>query len=670
MDCTAEKPIGLNVITTIQLLCRDLGVPRVERREIVSRTCHEGIPFVTKILPQLSKHVLTCIEKGHWVPLHDAGIYGFKLRKSNLGSIPQIGFAFITRFFDPDCPGDEKALALYKLRQFCEYLYKLALPPSDEQLALSTKEFIGLNAEVARFSAHPGWVRRVRKVIAKLFPEPFKHGLEWFFPKDACINPHMGVGRCGSPGTSRNLAGDESLPLAERKLLSLGTYPRDLEAFSGFFRLRRQLSVKQRIAIVDSNLSNDPMLRVSRVEPGTKAGHYRVSKLTFVNKDSRGPRKITVEPYETIEFQMAFHHMFRNYLQQKSNGQIQFTVQDKFKALARQASQTGSLATLDLKDASDRVSCTFIDNLLDCTAIIKHIRLFRSDSVEVAGVGVVKLGSLAGMGSGYTFPVMALTIYASILAEVGLEYKNQVYVYGDDVIVPTHLADSAKNALAKSGLKVNESKSFVHGPFRESCGGDYLLGYDVVPIRLKLANCKLIGAKGIVSPDRLRYPRTTLNFLILLERHCRELQGFPLLREYYYSIIEDAWTTRLPTIAVDSPVCGRAFGKPTLAPSYTMVPGSVSQEITHPVAFLGAMQKDMGSKVCPDVPLAVERDALPDLTSTDHRYRFKAVWREVELHERFPEPQIDASAPASRWITKREIVECHPRRWGALYQRR
>jgi hypothetical protein len=62
------------------------------------------------------------------------------------------------------------------------------------------------------------------------------------------------------------------------------------------------------------------------------------------------------------------------------------------------------------------------------------------------------------------------------------KYSREVYVYGDDIIVPVDEAPSICTALQSIGLKVNTAKSFWTGKFRESCGMDAYDGIDVTPV--------------------------------------------------------------------------------------------------------------------------------------------------------------------------------------------
>jgi len=62
--------------------------------------------------------------------------------------------------------------------------------------------------------------------------------------------------------------------------------------------------------------------------------------------------------------------------------------------------------------------------------------------------------------------------------------SSLVSVTGDDTIVPSSCYKDVAKALEAVSLKVNLGKSFVHGFFRESCGGDFFMGHDVTPCRV------------------------------------------------------------------------------------------------------------------------------------------------------------------------------------------
>ena len=88
------------------------------------------------------------------------------------------------------------------------------------------------------------------------------------------------------------------------------------------------------------------------------------------------------------------------------------------------------------------------------------------------------------MGNGYTFELETLLFYALTCVHAGIGSKWS-HVYGDDIIVQSDLADGLVETLAEAGFDTNPDKSFITGPFRESCGGHYWGGREVTPFYLK-----------------------------------------------------------------------------------------------------------------------------------------------------------------------------------------
>jgi hypothetical protein len=83
------------------------------------------------------------------------------------------------------------------------------------------------------------------------------------------------------------------------------------------------------------------------------------------------------------------------------------------------------------------------------------------------------------MGNGFTFELESLIFFAiaSCSCDAGI-----VSVYGDDIIVPSQYATDVMKNLEMCGFSLNWDKSFIDGPFRESCGGDYFEGFDIRPV--------------------------------------------------------------------------------------------------------------------------------------------------------------------------------------------
>lgn len=298
------------------------------------------------------------------------------------------------------------------------------------------------------------------------------------------------------------------------------------------------------------------------------------SEVLFVPKDSRGPRTIVREPYWLLMVQMSYHDWITDELERVSRNRVNFRDQSINQKLAERSSIDKKNATIDLKDASDRVLLSVIRQIFRNSPGCRWFLEQRSESTKLPiawektadgrqvpkEFELIKLNKVAGMGSGLTFPTMSLLITLCISRIVCSRYKlnyndvrDRIYVYGDDVILPVEWLDDAYKALGLVGLKVNVNKSFANSHFRESCGGDFFFGNSVAPVRLKLSGCRCLEDRQ----GRL-YVGGQL-WLLQLERHCRELKREHLdgLAAYYYDLIEKSLGMELPNVSGESPVIGR-----------------------------------------------------------------------------------------------------------------
>lgn len=158
------------------------------------------------------------------------------------------------------------------------------------------------------------------------------------------------------------------------------------------------------------------------------------------------------------------------------------------KVLAKLASIMGHLATLDMSKASDSFVWKHIEMFMPASWL-PILRIVRTANYECEIEGEKFSGefnSFMLMGSGHTFPLQTLLFYAITTAVMRLfGSRKQACVYGDDIIVPTRFALPCIRSLQLLGFQINENKSFISGPFRESCGGDYHTGVDVRPFMLE-----------------------------------------------------------------------------------------------------------------------------------------------------------------------------------------
>lgn len=219
------------------------------------------------------------------------------------------------------------------------------------------------------------------------------------------------------------------------------------------------------------------------------------SRLIAVPKSQKGPRLIAAEPtcHQWVQ-QCVRDFVYTNVQHSALSLSVRFNDQAANREAAVAGSLDGSLATVDLKSASDRLSCyvvqrVFRKNISVLRAMIASRTRWISNGIDAKRPSLHKLRKFSTQGSALTFPVQSL-VFLSVALGVGrlLEPNlsrrgclRKVRVFGDDIVVPTQWVGALMAALTAMGLKVNQTKTFTEGNFRESCGMDAWRGYDVTP---------------------------------------------------------------------------------------------------------------------------------------------------------------------------------------------
>jgi len=213
----------------------------------------------------------------------------------------------------------------------------------------------------------------------------------------------------------------------------------------------------------------------------------RGNRFTTVPKDCTKDRGICIEPSINVYFQLGIGAHIRERLRRVGidlrNGQA------THERVAREASISGSFATIDLSNASDTI-CSNLVKLLLPRKWHDLLCSLRSEFTSIDGKWV-RLEKFSSMGNGFTFELETLLFLVACLTAVestdvyaGIPGVD-VYVYGDDMIVPTDAAPEVISLLRFLGFTPNVKKTFTTGWFRESCGGDFFRGAAVRPHFLK-----------------------------------------------------------------------------------------------------------------------------------------------------------------------------------------
>jgi len=244
------------------------------------------------------------------------------------------------------------------------------------------------------------------------------------------------------------------------------------------------------------------------------------NRFTTVPKDSTRDRGIAIEPSLNVFYQLAYGKVIRDRLRRWGINLNEG--QDIHRALAREASRKGHLATLDLNNASDTVSRNLVKLLLprrwfSLLDSLRSKKTFFKDQWHL-------LEKFSSMGNGFTFELETLIFLGICLGACPEGVAGiDVFAFGDDIIIPSNRSKDVISALNFFGMTVNKGKSFTDGLFRESCGGDFFRGNRVRPYYLKK------------NPDQ---PHKVISVLNGLRASCSE-------NEYRWLSIYPSWNFAL-----------------------------------------------------------------------------------------------------------------------------
>lgn len=201
-----------------------------------------------------------------------------------------------------------------------------------------------------------------------------------------------------------------------------------------------------------------------------------------VPKDAMKNRGICVGPSLNTFYQLGVGRHLKRRLSQ--HGYDLKNGQDLHRRVAMWASKDGSYATIDLSSASDTVSHNLVRFLLGDTWL-EVLETLRVPTTKIDG-NLHHLQKFSAMGNGYTFELETIVFSAiceSVMEHAGITPRpgRNVFVYGDDLILPSDCCKTLLSVLSYCGFTPNKRKTYLEGPFRESCGGDFFLGKAVRP---------------------------------------------------------------------------------------------------------------------------------------------------------------------------------------------
>ncbi|DAD51328.1 RNA-directed RNA polymerase [ssRNA phage Gephyllon.3_6] len=455
---------------------------------IRSRVEKEGFSFLTITLPNFCKDFERSLEIGYIDP---SFFRGFPLIRKNgkSGAIPAFLQGMLGQLFNRETGrlNDEthdSPTVVESIRQVCLVFKKVEMPCTPERDNKAIASFIDVEHANSDFTAPEDSLPIFESVSYVLWADMLA---------DLCL--HKLVPKHGPGATAEHISGNGKYVWRE-------WYER-LEPYFPFFDNALSISAyedKEALELVTFCTEEQE----------------RPVKVTLVPKTLKAPRIIAIEPVCMQYAQQAI----RSFLYEKiessvlTSGHVNFRDQTANQKLALISSKTGRYATIDLSDASDRVPWSMVKVMFASSPdFLGAVEACRSTGALLPDGRVIRpLHKFASMGSALCFPVESMYFYTLCVVALlrkrklpvtrrnVIDVKDDIHVYGDDIIVPTNDADAVLSILQQYNCKVNLNKSFWTGKFRESCGVDAYMGLPVTPVYIRQMRPKnWLQAKEIIS---------------------------------------------------------------------------------------------------------------------------------------------------------------------------
>lgn len=181
-------------------------------------------------------------------------------------------------------------------------------------------------------------------------------------------------------------------------------------------------------------------------------------------------------------------------------------------------------ATIDWSNASNSNWKPYIKWFMDSNSTWHYLNAAREGVVSY-GDELTELNMLSPMGCGFTFEIMTLTLLI-----IARELDSFAHVYGDDVIIHRDCAHQFIEVVTSLGWYINEEKTFIDGPFRESCGAFYHADF------------------GYLTSFDIEYPENAFDAMVLINK-------LFILKDYATGILR----TQLTSLYAECIKCLPAF---------------------------------------------------------------------------------------------------------------
>lgn len=445
-------------------------------KTIVSRVEDEGLSFLTITLPNFGKDFERSLDQGYV----DSHLFlGFKRRQS----LPAFLQGLTSQVFDMESGvlvDDPSVEAIHAVRQVCYLFKKLEMPCSDNRVEQAFRNFVHCDDEVRLMDIRIGERRKFQWNSWFNF-ERMANLLFWdvLYELDQKIWNYEIIPKHGPGATA-----EKTVANAKFDYRTWTTRLEEWFPYGDFLFPSWSHALEHEAG-------------VHFVEPGDELP----VRVVHVPKTLKTPRIIAIEPTHMQYVQQGLREVLYDGIEGDDilSNFIGFRDQEINRTMACHGSRSQDLATLDLSEASDRVSVGHVEHLLANHRVSREAVLAcRSLKAQIPvdhKMLIKHLHKYASMGSALTFPIEAMVFTTVIFLGIERKLKTQlteksirdffgkVRVYGDDIIVPVEYVESVVEALENFGFRVNQTKSFWTGKFRESCGGDFYDGFDVSVVK-------------------------------------------------------------------------------------------------------------------------------------------------------------------------------------------
>jgi len=458
-----------------------------DKKTVGRRVEDEGLSFLTITLPDFGKAIQKWLDQGQ-VGIHSSF-------RSGRGGFPLFLGGFLSLIFDRKTGRllDEPSIdAIFAVRQLTLAFGKIELPCTNARVLKAMDKYVECEKDVrcTDMVLSEEDFAEFQSMSNMLFTEVFTQ-MERDLHYEVILPRH-------GPGAVAD------------KLTSNGKY--NLRTWTQ--RLERVFPSSR--YLIPNHRFSDVLDEVNILEPGAEMPVRVIS----VPKTLKTPRIIAIEPTCMMYMQQGLLQCFLNAFNRDNllKALIGFDDQVPNQDLACRGSADGRTATLDLSEASDRVSNQLVRRMVSQWPLLQEaLDATRSRRADVPGHGVIRLAKFASMGSALCFPVEAMVFTTMIFLGIQkslnrtltrkdiASFAGSVRVYGDDLIVPVEHVRMIVQTLEHFGARVGLDKSFWTGKFRESCGKEYFNGQDVSIVRVRqVLPSTITDAGGIISTVSLR----------------------------------------------------------------------------------------------------------------------------------------------------------------------